>query len=231
MNESFSPLDFQEIYERFDTPITAIDCGAMCAPHNPSGKPFCCDIRQAVPAAYHQEWEFLRRNTDLWKEWHGNECPEDLSDAADLLADTPEHMLLLACQGAEHCQRKFRAVSCRQFPFFPYVTSDFRFIGLAYEWAFEPTCWVISHLELVSTPYQKEFISLYDDLFSFIPGDFESYAIHSEEMRTSFAEQKRRIPILHRNGNYYLLSPLSERLRRIQPELLSRFGVYQEEYK
>jgi hypothetical protein len=140
-------------------------------------------------------------------------------------------MVLLACQGAEHCQRKFRAVSCRQFPFFPYVTSDYRFIGLAYEWAFESTCWVISHLELVSASYRKEFVSLYDDLFSFIPGDFESYAIHSEEMRTSFAEQKRRIPILHRNGGYYLLSPLSERLLRIQPEQLSRFGVYQEEYK
>jgi hypothetical protein len=66
MSKAFSPLDFQEIYERFDTPITSIDCGAMCAPHNPSGKPFCCDICQAVPAAYHQEWEFLRQHTNLW---------------------------------------------------------------------------------------------------------------------------------------------------------------------
>ena len=48
-------------------------------------------------------------------------------------------MLLLACQGPAHCQRPFRALSCRQFPFFPYITADDRFIGLAYEWEFEPS--------------------------------------------------------------------------------------------
>ena len=122
--------------------------------------------------------------------------------------------------------RRFRAVSCRQFPFFPYLTADYRFIGLAYEWTYESVCWVISSLAQVTPAYRAEFVRTYDDLFALWPEEMESYAAHSEEMRDVFILQKRRIPILHRNGGYYLLSPASERLERIPPERLRRFGPY-----
>ncbi|HPO57326.1 MAG TPA: hypothetical protein PLV53_00630 [Anaerolineaceae bacterium] len=143
-------IDFRRLYDRFDAPVTEFDCGLLCAPHNPSGLPFCCDICQAVPVAYRQEWEYLRQNTGLWHPWQGSECPADPADPADLREQTPDHMVLLACQGPAHCQRNFRAVSCRQFPFFPYITADDRFLGLACEWEFENMCWVISHLETVT---------------------------------------------------------------------------------
>ncbi len=220
-------INFRHLYDRFDAPMTAVDCGTKCAPHNPSGKPFCCDICHAVPAVYRQEWEYLRRSTDLWHEWRGDECQTDPDDPAELRAETPENMVLLACKGPAHCQRDFRAASCRQFPFFPYITSTYRFIGLAYEWSFEPTCWVISNLGEVTQEYREAFIRTYDQLFDLWQDDFESYAILSEQMREHFAAQKRRIPILHRNGDYYLLSPSSERLRRVLPEQLKSFGPYQ----
>lgn len=225
--KNFSPsLDIRKLYDHFDAPITALDCGQQCAPFNPTGKPFCCDICEAVPAAYHQEWDYLRRNTDLWHAWRGDECPADTDDPEMLRADTPEHMLLLACKGPDHCQRAFRALSCRQFPFFPYVTADYRFLGLAYEWAFEDTCWVISHLEAVTGAYRREFVATYDALFALWQEDFDSYAAYSEEMRTHFSSQKRRIPILHRNGGSYLLSPGSERLTRVAPDQFKRHGLY-----
>ena len=215
MPRQLPPINFRRLYDRFDTPVTAIDCGTMCAPHNPTGKPFCCDICQAVPAAYRQEWGYLRRSTNLWSQWRGDECPTETSDPAALHAETPEHMLLLACLGPTLCQRSFRAVSCRQFPFFPYVTSDYRFIGLAYEWEFEPVCWVIHHLDAVTVDFRREFVSVYDEVFALWQEDFESYALRSAEMRAHLAALKRRIPLLHRNGSDYLLSPRSERLRRI----------------
>ena len=189
-------INIRKIYDRFNAPVTAIDCGTKCAPHNPSGLPFCCDICQAVPAVYRQEWEYLQPNTDLWHEWRGDECSTDPASPEDLRAQTPEHMLLLACKGPAHCQRDFRAVSCRQFPFFPYITSDDRFIGLAYEWAFESTGWVISNLREVTDTYRREFIQTYDSLFDRWEEEFDSYAILSEQMRERFAALKRRIPIL-----------------------------------
>ena len=226
MNRFTPRLDPRRLYDRFDAPTTEIDCGERCAPHHPENKPFCCDICQAVPAAYHQEWDYLRKNTDLWHKWRGDECPEDTTDREELRASTPRHMTLLACKGAAHCQRNFRALSCRQFPFFPYVTSDYRFIGLAYEWFFEPVCWVISNLGSVSADFRREFVQTYDELFAVWQAEFDSYAALSEEMREHFAGRKRRIPILHRNGGYYLVSPARESMRKVRPEAFQKFGVY-----
>jgi len=221
-----TPPDFRALYDGFNASITDVDCGLMCAPHNSSGKPFCCDICQAVPAAYREEWNYLQPRTDLWHVYRGDECPGTGNDPVALLADTPEHMLLLACKGPVHCQRNYRAVSCRQFPFFPYISVDYRFIGLAYEWAFEETCWVISNLGRVMDAYRCEFVVTYETLFEHYPQDFDSYAILSDQMRARFIEKRRRIPLLHRNGGYYLISPVSGRKRKVKAEDLPRFGVY-----
>ncbi len=219
-------LDFRQLYDRFDLPLTACDCGEKCAPHNPTGKPFCCDICQAVPAAYHQEWEYQQRHSDLWHAWRGDECPEDSTDADSLRAEAPGHMLLLACQGPARCQRPFRLMSCRQFPFYPYITADDRFLGLVYDWEFESLCWVISNLGEVSSAYRQAFAEVYDELFFLLPGEYDSYVCLSEQIRAHFASQRRRIPLLHRNGGYYLLSPSSERLQWVEAGRLPHFGPY-----
>ncbi len=168
----------------------------------------------------------MRQSTDLWHVWHGDECTDAPQDPTELLVDTPDHMMLLACKGPAHCQRDFRAISCRQFPFFPYITSDLRFIGLSYEWEFEPICWVISHLEAVTEAYRSEFIQTYQALFAQWGDDLKGYAIKSEEMRDHFITIRRRIPILRRDGSYYMLSPRSERMQRVSTNHLPRFGVY-----
>jgi hypothetical protein len=220
-------ISFRQTYDRFNAPVTDIDCGQMCAPHNPNGKPFCCDICAAVPAVYRQEWDYLKDHTDLWCKWQADDCSKPSSSEAELQGEIPKHMLLLTCKGPQHCQRDFRAVSCRQFPFFPYITADDRFIGLAYEWPFENTCWVISNLNRVTPEFRQQFVRTYDEIFALWPHDYESYAVASEEMRCCYSEQKRRIPILHRNGGYYLLSPKSERLQRVSHNQFKRFGPYQ----
>lgn len=220
------PPDIRALYDQFNAPVTPIDCGAMCAPHNPSGKPFCCDICQAVPAAYAQEWDYLKAHTDLWHVWRGDECVANPEDAQAWQTQIPPYMRFLACLGPAFCQRNYRALSCRQFPFFPYITADERFIGLAYEWAFEPVCWVISHLADVTETYRAEFISLHDALFAHSEEVFDSYAAQSEEMRSAFQARRRRIPLLHRDGRFFLLSPASDRLRAVDPRQLPRFGPY-----
>jgi len=228
-----SPLiDIRTLYDQCEAPVTALDCGQKCAPHNPSGKPFCCDICHAVPAAYQQEWTYLQAHTDLWHAWRGDECAPDDGGKAEhdaLLAETPENMLLLACLGPTACQRPYRALSCRQFPFFPYVSSDYRFIGLAYDWEFEQSCWVVSNLNLVSQTYRQQFVETHDRLFAFSQPAFDSYQIHSQRMREHFAALRRRIPLLHRNAGFYLLSPASERLQRVSAERLPRFEPYRHE--
>ena len=228
--KSVSDLEAKEIralYDGFDSAIARVDCGRHCAPHNPSGKPFCCDICHAVPAAYKSEWKYLKGNTQLWHAWRSDECDStNNKERARLKADTPKEMILLACLGPSRCEREFRALSCRQFPFFPYVTSDYRFLGLAYEWEFESKCWVISNLSSVTHQYRGEFVRTYDRLFALFQDQFDNYAYHSEKLRAEFLRRNRRFPLLHRNGEVYLVSPRRERLQRVDPAQLPRFAPY-----
>jgi hypothetical protein len=59
-------MDTRQLYDNFDAPITALDCGTSCAPHHPLNIPFCCDICHAVPTVTRSEWDYLGRSTDLW---------------------------------------------------------------------------------------------------------------------------------------------------------------------
>ncbi len=221
--------DIRALYDSFDSPIAALDCGKKCAPHNPTGKPFCCDTCHAVPAAYTSEWAYLELSTNLWHAWRGDECADVTDPAAErarLQAETPESMVLLACLGHQHCQRPFRALSCRQFPFFPYVSSDYRFLGLAYEWTAEPFCWVVSHLDQVTPAYRAGFIATFDRLFALFQDEFDNYAEHSTQLREHYAAAGKRFALLHRNGRDYLVSPVSERLVRVEGGRFRKFGFY-----
>jgi hypothetical protein len=219
-------VDIRNWYDLFDTPVVPFDCGKMCSPHNTNGKPFCCDICHAVPSVYHQEWAFLETNTDLWHLWRGDECEKNPEDPTNLECETPDTMKLIACLGPEFCQRSFRSLSCRQFPFFPYITREYGFLGMAYNWEFEASCWVISNLGQVTSLFQQDFIQFYDEFFSTWPHELDHYAARSEEMRDIFISQKRSIPVIHRDGRMYLLRPINERLRSVEPDRLSKYGPY-----
>jgi hypothetical protein len=217
------PSDFASLYSRFHSPICALDCGRKCAPYNSGGKPFCCDTQHAVPTAYEAEWAYLQDNTDLWHIWEN----DDPGETKRLQDETPPGMVLVACLGPAHCQREYRTLTCRQFPFFPYITSEGVFIGLSYYWDYEADCWVISNLHKVNPEYQAQCIAAYDLLFERMPGEVASYLHHSEKMRKFFNQRHRAIPLLHRNGQIYKITPHNERLRRVSVGSLSRFGDYE----
>ena len=224
-----TPTDLRALYDGFDLPITKLDCGKKCAPHNANNKPFCCDICHAVPAAFISEWNYFQATTDLWHTYRGNECNASReTDAGRAVPDSelPSGMVALACLGPDSCQRDYRALSCRAFPFFPYITSDYRFLGLACEWDFESTCWVISNLKAVTDRYRTEFLRTFDHLLATFDDVFENYAFHSELIRVHYASRRRRFPLLHRNGGAYLVSPASERMRRVEASSLPRVGFY-----
>jgi hypothetical protein len=232
-----TPADLRALFDGFDSPIAKLDCGKKCASHNVNSKPFCCDICHAVPAAFTSEWVYFQATTDLWHAYRGDECDASRDTSTSLSAspeagrrvpdsDLPSGMLPLACLGPARCQRDYRALSCRAFPFFPYVTSDYRFLGLACEWDFESTCWVISNLSAVTDKYRIEFLRTFDHFLATFDDVFENYAYHSELMRVHYASRRRRFPLLHRNGRAYLVSPVSERMQRVEISSLPRFGVY-----
>jgi hypothetical protein len=54
----------------------------------------------------------------------------------------------------------------------------------------------------------------------------DSYIELSVETREHYAAIHRRIPILHRNGEAYLISPLSERLTRASINAFKAFHPF-----
>jgi hypothetical protein len=214
--------EIRKIYAGFSLPISAVDCGKKCAPQNPSGKPFCCDICEAVPAAYESEWATVKTGSELWHPYRGDECASAQLDDDEM----PEGMLALACLGHQACERENRLVSCRQFPFFPYVSSEYEFLGLAYDAEFEEKCWVISNLSEVSEAYRAEFIATFEHIFALFQDEFDGYALRSEEMRDAFSEKKRGFTILLRDGGFGMVDPVNESITPVEAGQLQSFGAY-----
>ena len=214
--------EFAELYARFQAPLAALDCGKRCAPYNDGSAPFCCDTRHAVPAAYHAELKYLQAHTDLWHLWSGRTPAE----TGQLRALAPEGQVLIACQGYQHCQRSFRSLTCRAFPFFPYITRQGQFIGLSVYWEYEECCWVINNLQGISNIFRAEFIRTFDNLFARLPEELEIFRQFSSRMRRVFGKRHNTIPLFHRNGGFYKISPRDGRGRKAAPEKYRKYGPY-----
>jgi hypothetical protein len=222
MQSGLAPEDFKRLYAAFDAPINSLDCGQKCAPYNQRGVPFCCDIDHTVPTAYQAEWRYLSAQTDLWRL---------LKDArpqtfAQLCAQIPSGSLPLVCLGHQHCQRDYRSLTCRSFPFTPYISADNDFLGLTYLWEYQDRCWVISNLWALTPRYRRQFIDVYEALFAHVPGEWESCAHHCEEMRRVFRKREAAIPVLGRDGQAYNLSPTSGALEAVEVHDFPKFGPY-----
>ena len=141
-------------------------------------------------------------------------------------AQTPKGQVLIECKGHLHCQRQYRSLTCRAFPFFPYFTLKGEFIGISYYWEYEDRCWIISHLDQVSSGYVSEFVTIYETIFQVYPEEKEAFRYHSSMMRRLFSRRKRAIPLLHRNGRAYKISPRDGRKRKISAQDLPKYGPY-----
>ncbi len=223
MSSTLQPEIIENIYAQFDAPITTFDCGSKCSPYNERGVPFCCDTLHAVPTAYQEEWQYLQEHTDLWHLW----LDDDQEETARLRAETPDAMLLIECLGQKHCQRNYRSLTCRAFPFFPYIDSSKRFLGLSYYWEYEERCWVISQLDVVTPAYRDQFVGAYDHIFTIEPEELENFGYHSQVMRQKFIEFQRLIPLIHRDGNTYQINPEDEDLNPVDVGVLPKFGPYE----
>ena len=213
---------FRELYSGFAMPLSEIDCGLRCGPHNDYGVPVCCDIQQVVPAAFDLEWRFLQENMDLWQPWssYGSvdlELEEELQDG----------QVLIMCKGYQECQRNFRTLTCRAFPFYPYLDSKGIFTGLAYYPDFRSACWIISNLEVVSQAYKEAFRRTFQRIFELYPQYRLNFASYSSYMRGKAAENDEKIVLLGFSGDAFLIDPETGQEYEVEYKELGAFGPYE----
>lgn len=220
---SFSPEKkfFEDLYQIFPRPLSEIDCGEKCGPFNEYGVPVCCDINLIIPSAYKAEWDFLKEKTDLWQPWSSS-GPIDV----DLENDVQDGQVLLKCLGYQHCQRPFRTLTCRAFPFFPYLDSHGKFVGLVYFQEYRELCWIISNLSLVTTAYKADFQQAFKLLFKQYPESKESYTQYSSYIREENTISGDKIFLLDFEDKVFLLDPASEISHQVSFEDLESFGPF-----
>lgn len=214
------PQEYESIYAGFQSAISRYDCGQHCAPHH-GGEPVCCTTRHAIPVTTVEEWKFLKSRTDLWHIYQPRTQAE-----RKVKEDLPHNCRALECKGAAFCEREHRALSCRTFPFFPYITKGYEFAGLAYYWQFEELCWVISNLQIVEQQFAREFVSTFELLFRRTPGELETFRDHSASMRRAFSRTKRTIPLIGRDGGYFEVIPGTGEIRPAKVEDFAKHGSY-----
>ncbi|MCJ7734663.1 MAG: hypothetical protein MUP11_08940 [Anaerolineales bacterium] len=211
----------KSLYQGFSLPLSGIDCGKKCGPYNDYGVPVCCDIQLLVPTAYALEWCYLQENTDLWLLWvdpgqNGNDLKNQVQDG----------LVLLACRGYQHCQRDYRTLTCRAFPFFPYLDSKGLFTGLAYYREYREKCWVISNLDLVTQEYKTEFQITFERIFQRYPDSRGNYQGYSQYVREEAALKGDKIILLDFSDDVFLIDPKSEKLHRVDFDDLDSYGPF-----
>jgi hypothetical protein len=163
--------DIPELLDLLQAPVTDFDCGTLCAPDN-GGVPLCCHAESIVPVLYKVEMAVLKRRTDLWRKYMPRTQHQE-----DLGADMRGCDMLAVCKGAEHCERDNRSITCRTFPFEPYL-DRYRILP----------------------EFIDQCLNLWQRMFELSHRERMFYFKISQGMRRSFGQKHQRIPVITRDG-------------------------------
>lgn len=211
---------YAEILDTFGASVVDTDCGQKCR-HLNDGIPVCCDTGHAIPIMSKSEWKVLKARTDLWHKF----IPET-PDAEEVISDLDSTCLAVECKGVKFCERDNRSLSCRAFPFFPYIDKDDNLLGLSYYWTFEDRCWVISNMKRVQEPFVQEFIASYESLFEADPGERQVFKDYSATMRRVFSRKKKPIYVIGPDMRYLMIKPKGAGIERVKAGALPKFEPY-----
>ena len=222
MTDSNLDFTFKELYQEFSLPLSETDCGEKCGPYNDYGVPVCCDIELVVPSAYDLEWEYLQTETDLWHLWQGSASIE----REELIRDVQSGQQLIQCLGHQSCQRSYRSITCRAFPFYPYLDSTGNLIGLAYYREYRDQCWIISNLSVVKTEYKEQFQRAFEKIFQSYPEIKENFLHFSGYMRRQVADAGERLTLLDFTDHVFMVNSITEQVREISYCDLESYGPF-----
>jgi len=188
--------DFEYIYRHYDSTPVRFDCGTLCAPKN-DGVPFCCDSGWLIPVMYEREFASLRERTDLWKRFRPKTNHEK-----KIVEETDKSSIFGTCLGHERCDRRFRSVSCRVFPFEPYLDLEGNLLGLVYNYRLGNKCPLVDRPKLISRKFVSDQLKMWKYIFEREPSERDVYRDESIQVRRYLSRKKKPIYIFTPRGYY-----------------------------
>ena len=219
-NIAITPAFFAGLYSRFNESLVGFDCGRKCAPLN-GGEPVCCSTQHAVPVMHKEEFRLLRSRSDLWRPFKAYDT--STREIVDTLIET---CTTAECRGASSCERANRSLACRAFPFFPYLTREGKFIGLATYWDFEDRCWVMSNVRSVRRKFVREFVAAFEHIMRVDQDELDGFMEQSACMRRVFTRWRRPIVLIGREGGYFKVLPQTAKVAKATERDLRPRGPY-----
>lgn len=182
-----------ELLRTLRAPVTAFDCGTLCAPGN-GGVPVCCHAPSVLPVLYKAELALLQKRSALWTQHvpTGEDAPlRHAARACDVFA---------VCKGHTQCERDNRSLACRTFPFEPYLDHDARFAGLVFAYDFAHLCPLIQSQHPIEDAFVAQCCAMWQRLFELDDGERAFYAGCSRSLRRQFGRRGERIPVFTARG-------------------------------
>lgn len=167
-----------------------LDCGELCAPEN-DGVPFCCDCDWLIPVMYENEYAYLKKKTNLWRRFRPRTQHEK-----NIIEQTDDSTVFGDCLGHEECDRRFRSVSCRIFPFEPYLDLEGNLLGLTYSYRLDTECPIYNKPKLVSKRFITDQLRMWEYIFRKDPSEKELYREQSIQIRRYCSRKKKPLYVL-----------------------------------
>ena len=190
----FTPAQIEQLLSILHAPVTDFDCGTLCAPSN-GGVPICCDRDRIVPVLYRGEYALLRERSDLWRPFRPRTAQQKT-----LRQDMRSCDRLCECKGVAHCERDNRSLACRTFPLEPYIDHDGELVGLVWNYDFQGTCPLVAAKYPIRADYVDQCLRMWDQAFAWSEDEWEFHLGHSESLRRSFGQKRKKIPVFTRDG-------------------------------
>ncbi|OGJ86583.1 MAG: hypothetical protein A2487_11715 [Candidatus Raymondbacteria bacterium RifOxyC12_full_50_8] len=175
-------INWERLYGMFTAPVIEGDCSVLCA-HENRGVPPCCSIRRHVPMLFKEEFAWLMKKTRMWSPKRA-------------LFSNHHAIMFCACKGVRECDRHYRSLSCRFFPFEPYMDDRGRFLGATWMYSVEKTCPLVgSAPEKVNQAFIDQFVRVWTKLFLVYHEEYEFYRAESRKLREAFARIDRNVQV------------------------------------
>ena len=193
--ERGSSLPIDKFLNEFDAPVTAFDCGQLCAPLN-NGKPVCCESDGVIPVLYHSEFKVLKQRGDLWQAF------KPACKAEKEMADELPDYQLATCTRSCFDERANRSLNCRSFPFLPYFDHDGQVVGLVYDYdSAEGKCPLVELPQTITKEYIRQAVAFWAAICEADEEEGEFYRSEAKRLRRRFARQSEAVvPVLVEAG-------------------------------
>jgi hypothetical protein len=178
MKRKLREKQLKRFYRLLSVRMTDFDCGRKCAPKN-DGVPYCCDREQVTPVLFRDEYRWHREQGTFWKK-----MPIKTKRDKKLVEETCTYNVFSVCPGVESCRRTLRSLSCRMFPFEPFLDKTGTVTGLVYQDGENERCPLVGkHRRHYNQAYIRNAIRVWQELVDTFPEEKEMYLRESRRRK------------------------------------------------